>query len=404
MSINFSLLFYLKKPKNYQIGPVPIYLRVTVAGKRAELTTSRSVEPERWISSAGRAMGTKATAKSLNIYLDNLQAKVYEAHRQLVEAGLPLTAEAIKNRFLGKVEKGRTLLEVFSEHNSKVEALVGDGFAPGTLERYITSLRHTQEFMKWKYGVEDMEVREINHAFITDFEFYLRSVRKCSNNTAVKYIKNFGKIIRICQANGWISSNPFANYKLKVKTVERVFLSEEELQRLAEKEFPTERLALVRDIFLFSCFTGLAYVDVKQLRHFDLHKGIDGEQWIYRKRQKTDTPSRIPLLPTALHIIDKYSQHPQCLHEGRLLPVPSNQKMNAYLKEIADLCGIQKQMTFHNARHTFATTVTLLNGVPMESVSKMLGHTNLRTTQHYAKILDVKVGEDMQKLRERLKL
>ncbi|CAM3788245.1 site-specific integrase [Pontibacter korlensis] len=280
MSINFSLLFYLKKPKNYQTGPVPIYLRVTVAGKRAELTTSRSVEPERWISSAGRAIGTKAAA------------------------------------------------------------LVGDGFAPGTLERYTTSLKHTQEFMKWKYGVEDMEISEINHAFVSDYEFYLRSVRKCSNNTAVKYIKNFGKIIRICLANGWISSDPFANYKSKVKTVERVFLSEDELQRLAEKEFPTERLAQVRDIFLFSCFTGLAYVDVQKLRHTDIQKGIDGEQWIFKQRQKTDTPSRIPLLPTALSIINKYRLHPQCLHEGRVLPVPSNQKMNAYLKEIAALCGI----------------------------------------------------------------
>ncbi len=349
----------------------------------------------------GRAIGTKAAAKSLNAYLDNLQAKVYEAHRQLVEAGLPLTAEAIKNKFLGKVEKGKTLVEVFSEHNSKVAALVGDEFAPGTLERYTTSLKHTQEFMQWKYGVEDMEIKDVDHAFVTDYEFYLRSVRKCSNNTAVKYIKNFGKIIRICLANGWISSDPFANYKSKIKTVERVFLSEEELQRLAEKEFPTERLAQVRDIFLFSCFTGLAYVDVQKLRHTDLQKGIDGEQWIYKRRQKTDTPSRIPLLPTALRIINKYRLHPQCLHEGRVLPVPSNQKMNAYLKEISALCGVQKQMTFHTARHTFATTVTLLNGVPMESVSKMLGHTNLRTTQHYAKILDVKVGEDMRVLKKK---
>jgi site-specific recombinase XerD len=403
MSINFSLLFYLKKPKNYQAGPVPIYLRVTVAGKRAELTTSRSVEPESWVSSAGRAKGTKAATKSLNTYLDNLQAKVYEAHRQLVEAGLPLTSEAIKNKLLGKEEKGRTLVEVFSEHNDKVAALVGDEFAPGTLERYTTSLKHTQEFMKWKYGVKDMEVKDVDHAFVTDYEFYLRSVRKCSNNTAVKYIKNFGKIIRICLSNGWISSDPFANYKSKIKTVERVFLSEDELQRLAGKEFPTERLAQVRDIFLFSCFTGLAYVDVQKLRHKDIQKGIDGEQWVFKQRQKTDTPSRIPLLPTALSIINKYKLHPQCLHEGRVLPVPSNQKMNAYLKEIAALCGFQKQMTFHTARHTFATTVTLLNGVPMESVSKMLGHTNLRTTQHYAKILDVKVGEDMQRLRNRLR-
>jgi integrase len=403
MSINFSLLFYLKKPKNYQSGPMPVYLRFTVAGKRTELVTGRSCEPDRWSSVSGRAVGTKEAVKSLNAYLDSLQARVFEAHRQLVAANKPVTAESIKHRFMGKEETGRMLMEIFREHNKRIACLVGDEFSPATLERYTTSLKHTQEFMKWKFGTDDIEVRRVDHAFITDYEFYLRSVRKCSNNTAVKYIKNFGKIIRICLANGWISTNPFLNYKAKVRTVERVFLSEEELQRMAEKEFASDRLAQVRDIFLFSCFTGLAYVDVQQLMWSDISKGIDGEQWIIKNRQKTGIPSRIPLLPTALHIVNKYRDHPKCVCEGRVLPVPSNQKLNDYLKEIGELCSIRKQLTFHTARHTFATTVTLLNGVPMESVSKMLGHTNLRTTQHYAKILDVKVGEDMRRLRKRLK-
>ncbi|SIR30883.1 site-specific integrase [Pontibacter lucknowensis] len=404
MNIKFSILFYLKKPKSYLSGPVPIYLRVTVAGKRAELMTGRTIEPDKWSSVAGRGIGVKEVIRSLNAYLDSLQAKLYEAHRQLIDADAPVTAESLKNKFLGREEKGKMLVKVFEDHNKKIADLVGEEFSPGTLERYTTSLKHTQDFLFWKFGVRDIDIRKIDHAFITDYEHYLRSVRKCSNNTAVKYIKNFGKIIRICLANGWLSSSPFMNYKSKIRTVERVFLSEEELQRMAEKEFASERLAQVRDIFLFSCFTGLAYVDVQKLRYTDIQKGIDGEQWVYKNRQKTDTPSRIPLLPTALRIINKYRQHLQCIHEGRVLPVPSNQKMNAYLKEIADLCGINKQLTFHAARHTFATTITLLNGVPMESVSKMLGHTNLRTTQHYAKILDVKVGEDMQRLRERLKL
>lgn len=403
MIINFSILFYLKKPKNYLSGAIPIYLRVTVAGKRSELMTGRTVEPDKWNSAAGRVSGVRAAAKSVNVYLDGLQAKVYEAHRQLIDAREPVTAERLKNKLLGKEEQEKMLVGVFQEHNQKIADLVGDAFAPGTLERYTTSLKHTQDFLFWKYGVRDIDIREIDHAFITDYEHYLRSIRKCSNNTAVKYIKNFGKIIRICLANGWLAASPFLNYKSKIRTVERVFLSEEELQRIADKTFASERLTQVRDIFLFSCFTGLAYVDVQKLRYTDIQKGIDGEEWIYKSRQKTDILSRIPLLPTALSIINKYRMHPHCVHEGRVLPVPSNQKMNAYLKEIADLCGIQKQMTFHAARHTFATTVTLLNGVPMESVSKMLGHTNLRTTQHYAKVLDVKVGEDMQRLRERMK-
>ncbi|WP_369427691.1 site-specific integrase [Pontibacter harenae] len=329
---------------------------------------------------------------------------MYECHRQLVEASVPVTATNIKNRVTRKEEKGIMLIEVFQHHNSKMEALVGEEFAPGTLERYTTSLRHTVDFLQWKYQVSDIDIRKVNHALITEYEFYLRSIRKCANNTAVKYIKNFGKIIRICLANGWLTANPFVNYKAKVKKVDRVFLSEEELATMAAKEFAMDRLSQVRDIFLFSCFTGLAYVDVLQLTRADIGRGIDGEKWVIKKRQKTDVASRIPLLPSALQILEKYKDHPQCLNDGRLLPVLSNQKMNAYLKEIADLCGIHKPLTFHIARHTFATTVTLLNGVPMESVSKMLGHTNLRTTQHYAKILDIKVSEDMLLLKNKFKL
>nr|WP_222707302.1 site-specific integrase [Pontibacter qinzhouensis] len=401
MRVNFNLLFYLKKPKNYQTGPVPVYLRITVAGKRAEVATGRECEPSRWNTAAGRASGTKEAVKLLNAFLDNLQAKVYEAHRQMMEESADVTAESLKYRLTGKAERVRYLMEIFEDHNRKMAALVGDEFAPGTLERYITSLSHTRDFLQWKFQINDIDIRKIDHAFITEYEFYLRSVRKCANNTAVKYIKNFGKIIRICLANGWLIANPFINYKAKVKKVDRVFLTEEEIGVMAAKEFAMDRLGQVRDVFLFSCFTGLAYVDVQKLKRSNIAIGIDGEKWIYKNRQKTDTSSRIPLLPTALKILEKYQEHPQCLNQDRLLPVLSNQKMNAYLKEIASLCGIDKELTFHIARHTFATTVTLLNGVPIESVSKMLGHTNIKTTQHYAKILDVKVSEDMKLLRQK---
>ena len=199
-----------------------------------------------------------------------------------------------------------------------------------------------------------------------------------------------------------LDKNPFVNYKAKVKEVERAYLVQEEIQAIVDKEFATERLNQVKDIFLYSCFTGLAYIDVKQLTRSNIGLGIDGGKWIFTNRQKTDTRSNISLLPIAEEILDKYKQHPQCLNEGKLLPVLSNQKMNSYLKEIADLCEINKELTFHIARHTFATTVTLTNGVPIESVSKMLGHKNLRTTQHYAKILDRKVSDDMKMLRSKL--
>jgi integrase len=217
----------------------------------------------------------------------------------------------------------------------------------------------------------------------------------------VKYIKNFSKIIKICLANDWLIKNPFSNYKSKIKDVERVYLSEEEIQRILKKEFKLVRLSLVRDIFLFSCFTGLAYIDVKNLTKSHINLGIDGEQWIFTHRQKTESASKIPILPVTQTIIDKYKNHPQSSNQEKLLPVLSNQKMNAYLKEIADVCEIEKELTFHIARHTFATTVTLTNGVPLESVSKMLGHKNIKTTQHYAKVLDRKVSDDMKILKEK---
>ncbi|MEO6302901.1 MAG: site-specific integrase, partial [Bacteroidia bacterium] len=288
------------------------------------------------------------------------------------------------------------------DHNNKIQALIRDEYAPGTVERYKTSLKHTKDFIKWKYNVSDVDISDINHAFITEYEFYLRTERKCNNNSAIKYIKNFKKIIRICIANGWIDRDPFANYKAKVKEVERVFLSKEDLEILASKVFRTKRLDQIRDIFLFSCFTGLAYADVKKLDKSQVARGIDGENWIYTNRQKTDTRSNIPILPMAQSILDKYANDPECINHDKLLPVLSNQKMNEYLKEIAILCEIEKDFTFHTARHTFATTVTLSNGVPIESVSKMLGHKDLKITQHYAKILDSKVSEDMKLLRQKL--
>jgi site-specific recombinase XerD len=203
--------------------------------------------------------------------------------------------------------------------------------------------------------------------------------------------------------NEWIDKSPFNAYKGKTKHVDRFYLDKEELAHIAGKEFLSERLKLGRDVFIFCCFTGLAYVDVFKLKQENIRTGFDGERWIFTSRQKTKTRSSVPLLPTAVEIIDRYAANKVCLNKGSFLPVPSNQKMNEYLREIADLCGIEKKLTYHIARHTFATTVTLLNGVPIESVSKMLGHTNIRTTHHYAKILDIKVSEDMALLKKKFR-
>jgi site-specific recombinase XerD len=392
----------MRKPKNYQSGDMPIYLRITVDGQRAEVAVSRKFDPSRWDTHLGRAVGTKADAKALNSYLEGIQGKLHELHRQMTEADANTTAETLKNRFIGKVEKTRTLVAVFEDHNQKMRSLVGQEFEKSTLQRYETALMHTKDFMQWQHNVADIPITKINFAFLNDFEYYLRSVRKCANNSAIKYIKNLGKIVRICLGNGWLTVDPYLNYKPKTKAVHRDVLTKEELDRLIKKKFDIERLRVVRDVFVFCCYTGLAYVDVHKLKRSELVKGIDGDLWIYTSRKKTDTLSRIPVLPAALSVIESYNDHPQCIAEDSLLPVMSNQKMNAYLKEIADLCKINKLLTFHIARHTFATTVTLNNGVPIESVAKMMGHTSIKTTQIYAKVMDHKISTDMQLLRKKL--
>lgn len=402
MRNTLSLLFCLRKPKNYCSGEMPIYLRLTVDGKRTEFSVSRKCNPKKWDAATGRATGSKADARTLNAYLDGIQFKIQELQRRMAEVDETITAETLKCRFIGKEERARTLLSVFEDHNKKMRSLVGQEFEKSTLQRYETCLMHTKEFMQLQYHVSDIPVTKINFAFLNDFEYYLRSVRKCGNNSAIKYIKNLGKIVRICLGNGWLIVDPYLNYKPKQKTVHREVLTKEELDRLTKKKFSVERLSTVRDMFVFCCYTGLAYVDVHKLKRSELVKGIDGDLWIYTSRQKTDTLSRIPVLPTALSIIQAYEDHPQCVVKDTLLPIMSNQKMNAYLKEIADLCDIGKLLTFHIARHTFATTVTLNNGVPIESVAKMMGHTSIKTTQIYAKVLDHKISSDMQQLREKL--
>jgi site-specific recombinase XerD len=401
MKTKITLHFYAKSTKANANGLLPIYVRLTVDGKRLEFSTKKFVEKSRWSNELSKMKGTTEEARSINSYLDLMKSKVLDAQMELLHRNETLSIENFKNKLLGTEERQRMLVPIFQDHNNKIKELVGKEYASGTLERYTTSLKHTIEFMQWKYNVSDIDITKIDHAFITDYEFWLRSVRNCANNTAVKYIKNFNKIIKICLANDWLDKNPFANYKSKVKEVERVYLTEKEIQSIIEKDFKTERLSLVRDIFLFSCFTGLAYIDVKNLTKSHISFGIDGEKWIFTHRQKTESASKIPILPVTQMIIDKYENHPQCINEDKLLPILSNQKMNAYLKEIAGVCEIEKELTFHIARHTFATTVTLTNGVPIESVSKMLGHKNLRTTQHYAKVLDRKVSEDMKVLKNK---
>ena len=379
-------------------------MRVVIGGRRFDVTTKVFIDPKHWSREYGKMKNTTDEARRVNEILDGFKLKAFDYQRELMSENKPVCVENLRMKWYGKsMERPRMLMEIFEQHNKQMSALVNREFSPLTLERYETSKRHTEAFMLWKYKVSDIDIKALKYEFIADYEFWLKSERKCDHNTTVKYLSNFKKIVNICIKNGWLDRDPFFGYKMTKREIERPFLTEDELNRLSTKTFLIDRIANVRDIFLFSCYTGLAYVDVLQLTQAEITIGIDGEKWIYTSRQKTDTSTRIPLLPPALEILEKYKDDPQCINEERLLPVLSNQKMNAYLKEIADLCGITKKMTTHTARHTFATTVTLTNGVPIETVSKMLGHRNLKTTQHYAKILDKKVSEDMGLLRAKYK-
>lgn len=400
MKTNFSLLFYLKRPKDYTTGVTPIYLRITVNGKRAELATGKECEPEQWNSKTGHIRGTKEDTKTFNAYLDKMKAGVTAAYTTLCLQDDEVTTESVKCKYLGKAEKPHTLVEAVTLHNKNMKALVGKDYAQGTLKRYEVLERHILDFLSFQYRKNDINIKSIDHEFISAFDFYLRTEKANTNNTAIKHLKNLGKIVRICMSNKWISADPFFGYKLKSKDVHRNYLTATELQKIVDKEFTTLRLSQVRDFFLFSCYTGLSYADVQKLKPSDIGIGADGERWIVTYRQKTNTRAAIPLLPVAKEILDRYKDHPVCINQDKALPVSSNQKMNEYLVEIAALAGVDKTLGNRIAKRTFATTVTLMNGVPIESVSKMLGHTNLRTTQLYAKILDEKVGNDMAPLRQ----
>ncbi|MDC0008299.1 site-specific integrase [bacterium] len=398
-----SLLFFIKKSKVNSVGMATIFLRITLDGRRCEFSVHRKVHLDGWSSRTQSVLGNSAKAQEINRYLSGITNEVYSIQQNFERDEISYSASNLRDVLLGKDKTKKMLLEIFQEHNDEVESLIGKDFSSGTAERYRTCKKHVTEYVKKKYRKNDIPVQDVDHNFITGFEYYLKTTRKCAHNSAIKYITNFKKIIRIAHANDWIDKDPFVHWKGKLKIVEREFLTEGEIQRIIELQFKMKRLDQVRDIFVFCCFTGLAYADVKKLTNTDIVIGSDGNQWIKTRRTKTDTRSNIPILPIAQAIIEKYKDDELLKEKDLVLLVLSNQKMNSYIKEIADRCGIVKNLTFHLARHTFATTVTLTNGVPIESVSKMLGHTNLRTTQHYAKILDMKVGKDMAALRNKFK-
>ena len=400
----FGLLFYIRRDKTNKKGEAPVFMRLTINGERADASIKRFIEPHAWNSAKGKANEKSRGGKDLNLYLDAISANILRIQRDLELDKKEVSAQIILNRYLGKEQSDRhTLMEVFRAHNEKCRALSGISLAPGTVIRYETSLRLTEAFLRTTYKKEDCYLDEITHQFVEDYDFYLRTVRRCCHNTTTKYLLNFKKIIRIALAKGWMKKDPFAHIRFHLDPVEREFLEKQELKAMLNKAISIPRLAQVRDIFCFCCLTGLAFTDVQQLKAEHLVADIHGKIWIRKARQKTKNMCNIPLLDEAQKIIDRYRDHPYCQTHGVLLPVCSNQKMNSYLKELADICGIRKNLSTHCARHTFAT-LTLASGATIDNVAKMLGHANVNMTRRYAKVLDSSIMRDMEVVAENMAL
>lgn len=400
---SISLLFYLKKPKSFERKKLKdVYLRITVDGIAKELSCKRKWDAKRWNSYAGRAMGNKEDALEMNAYLDTLQTLAYAAKRQLLDRGKIISSTAIKDIMSGKEEHNRKLLVLFQKHNEELKKMIGNGVARGTWVNFETSFSHTKAFIKYKYQSDDINILALDKDFIKDFYNWFRAEKKCCRNTTLKNIANMRKIVFDCVDRGWLVGDPFAGFDMSRDEVYPTFLTMDELLTIIQKEFINERLSKVRDVFVFCCFTGLAFIDVRQLKRSEVMMGFDGNYWISKGRQKGGVLSQIPLLPVCMDILKKYENDPVCVQKDMLLPVLSNQKYNEYLKEIAALCEVNKELTTHVARHTFATAVTLSNGVPITSVKDMLGHKKLDQTLHYARVLPVKISEDMNVLKKKL--
>ncbi|MEM9833158.1 MAG: site-specific integrase [Bacteroidota bacterium] len=398
----FSILFWLNKSKAND-GQAPIWARITVDGKRKEVSVKRKLDMKLWNSQKGRANSTRQEAREINLYLDQVQSQLHSIYQEMKAANELVTAEAIKNRFTGAEQKEHSLVKLFEYHNEEMK----ESLAWGTLKNYFTTQKYVVRFLKQERKTSDIYLSQLNYAFVTGFERFVKTYKPathrqpCTQNGAMKHIERLRKVVNLAVKNGWLKDDPFKQFKLKFEKKDRGFLTAEELQRIEEKDL-IDRLDQTRDIFVFSCYTGLSYAEVFDLRPEHIVIGLDGNRWIRAQRKKSGEWFKVPLLPKALAIIEKYQDDPLAQANGKVLPVYTNQKTNAYLKEIANLCEVKKRLTYHLARHTFATTVTLANGVPIESVSKMLGHTNLRTTQIYAKVVEQKLSEDMGALEQRL--
>jgi len=400
MRSTFKVLFYLKKNSLKPDGKAPVMGRITVNGEVAQFSCKLNIKPSLWDIGANRAAGKSLEAQKINQKLDNIRTQIGKQYQNICDKDNFVSAEKVKNAYLGFGDEYRTFLSVADEFNEQYVKRVGNNLAKGTYEQFLFNRKRLENFLLDKYHVSDIPVREIELQFIQDYYNYMVEERRYADGTISRAIFTLKQIMFTAQRRGYVRINPFTGFSFKVQTPDRGYLSEDELQRFMTVEIKYSRQRQIRDIFVFQAFTGLAFADVKKLTFDDIQTSFDGELWLIGKRKKTNTPFSVKLLPVAKQLIEQYRI---VAKDKFVFPVPNNvNDMNNGLRLIAKECGITKRISSHLGRHTFATTVCLSQGVPIETVSRMLGHTDIRTTQIYAKITNDKISRDMAELTNRL--
>lgn len=401
--LDFLKVSFMVRSDKKESGMSPVLMMLFLDGRRAYVSTGLVAELKNWDSKYGRFVGDPSKVNTKNEFLERMKMDVLRIYNEMKSKDDDITVDILRQKLKGEADtKAKSLIECCQVYNSSFEKLVGIEIGEITFGRYATFAARISEFITTKLKLKDIYLTDIKYSFGIEYEHYLKTELKLHQNTLVKYIQYLNRVLDYCVKYEWLEKNVLFGYKCPVKETKREYLTQDELQRIMEKVINIDRLREVRDIFVFCCHTGYAYKDAAELTPDHIGMGINGRKWIYTSRQKTDNVSNVPLLDQAMEIIEKYKDHPICVSKNRLLPMKSNQKLNSYLKELADICGITKPMTMHIARHTFATTVLLSNGVSMEATSKMLGHSSLKTTQIYGKILETRVGAEMEILSAKL--
>lgn len=400
MRSTFRVLFYLKRNAPKKGGVVPVMGRITINGTIAQFSTKLDVLPHIWDIKSGRLIGRSMEAQQKNNILDRIRVQINQYYQKLCEQESCITALKVKNIYLGLDVQQETLLHVFAQHNENFAKQVGYNRAQGTYNKYCQVYNHLIKFIRYQYQKNDILLHELDYQFILNFDLYLRRIAECNSTTVWVYMMPLKRMVTVARNNGWLAHNPFLGYKAVPQSASRGYLSDEEIGKLLRVEFNKKHYEIVRDLFLFSCFTGLSYTDIKNLTYNNLQVSFDGHLWIITKRQKNNISSDIRLLEVPYKIIKKYQA---ISSDYNLFPMPANSTCNYILKQIARQCNIKTYLTFHVARHTFATTITLSQGVPIETVSKILGHKSIKTTQIYAQITNQKISQDMEILSKKLK-